>query len=440
MHKFSTYVSVFVLMAMACLAQARDVYADPTSESSLTIYSNADPISFDPQTFISQQVNGNNTSWSSQVPGFGVVKELRTLDLQSGMNEVKFTDVAQFIDPTTVSFSDLTDPTTAIHEQNFQFDLANSEKVLNRYIDKQIGVVIDKGNSFEEIKGTLISAAGSQLVLKTADGVQLVNRNGPQIKLGELPGGLITKPTLVWKIATKQGGKHQVRTTYQTAGITWRSDYNLVLNEKETAADIGAWVTLMNLSGMEFKDTALKLIAGDVQRVTQNNRAHKAEFEGARVMALEDVAGFTEKEFFEYHLYSLPRRVDVKSNATQQITLFPTAKDVRVEKLLVYYGLPEASGWNFWNSPQTDRNLGTQSNPKLDVYLRFKNDAANNMGMPFPRGKMRVYKQDSADGTLEFIGEDLIDHTPRDAKVMIKLGQSFDVVGCLLYTSPSPRD
>src|SRR5262249_4181411 len=133
--------------------------------------------------------------------------------------------------------------------------------------------------------------------------------------------------------------------------------------------------------------------------------------------------------FFEYHLYTLPRRTDIKQNTTQQITLFPTSRGVNVEKVLVYYGLPDAASWSYVAQPQLDRNFGSQSNPKVDVYVRFKNEKSNHMGMPLPKGKVRVYKQDDADGTLEFIGEDLIDHTPRDEKVLVKLGQAFDVVG-----------
>jgi hypothetical protein len=139
--------------------------------------------------------------------------------------------------------------------------------------------------------------------------------------------------------------------------------------------------------------------------------------------------GFQEKSFFEYHLYTLPRRTDVLDNTTQQLTLFPTARGVKTEKVLVYYGLPDAAHWGFFPNPRTERELGSQSNPKVDVYVRFKNSKDNRMGMPLPKGKVRVYKQDDADGTLEFIGEDLIDHTPKDEKVLVKMGQAFDVVG-----------
>ena len=151
--------------------------------------------------------------------------------------------------------------------------------------------------------------------------------------------------------------------------------------------------------------------------------------EARSVLAKSDDSGFVQKPFFEYHLYSLPTRVDVAANSTQQIALFPTVKNFKVEKLLVYYGLPEAAYWGYYGTPQTDRNYGSGSNKKLDVYIQFKNEEKNKLGFPLPKGKVRVYKQDDADQNLEFIGEDLIDHTARDEKVLVKLGQSFDVVG-----------
>ncbi|MBN8549204.1 MAG: DUF4139 domain-containing protein [Deltaproteobacteria bacterium] len=414
------------LFSLALIGVAK---AEDSTGTALTVYSSADPASFDPQQFISQQSQGYNPTAAWQVPGFGVVKEIRSIDLQSGSNELRFTDVAQFIDPTTVSFVDLSDPKTSVSEQNFQFDLANSEKILQRYVDKEVSVSVQKGDSAEEIRGTLVSAAGNEIVLRTPGGIQLLSRSGPQIKLGDLPGGLITKPTLVWKVSSATPGKHKIRTTYQTAGITWRSDYNLILNGQDTAADLNAWVTLMNLSGSSYQNAALKLIAGDVQRVRPSSSRY--EKNARSLMAVQDAApeGFQEKSFFEYHLYSLPHRIDVLSNSTQQLTLFPTAKDLKVEKILLYNGLPDGFYWNNSDSPQTDRNFGNSSNKKLDVYIRFENKENNKMGMPLPAGKVRVYKLDDADGSLEFIGEDLIDHTARDEKVLIKLGQSFDVVG-----------
>lgn len=426
-------VSVLAAAAVSALipSKAAVVLAQDPEGTALTVYSSADPAGFDPQQFIAQQRQGFNPLFAWQVPGFGVVKEARKVSLKSGVNELRFTDVAQFIDPTTVSFLDLTTPgATSVMEQNFQFDLVSPDKVMEKYIDREISVILTHGDTSETVKGTLLSATQGQLVLNTADGVRILSGQGQQVQLGELPGGLITRPTLVWKVSADEAGEHVVRTTYQTGGITWRADYNMLLNPEDTKADIGAWVTLMNLSGAAFKDAKLKLIAGDVQKIAPQAPGYAGM--GAARMAMNKMEmddSFQEKSFFEYHMYTLPRSVDILSNTTQQITLFPTARDVAVEKVLVYYGLPSGAYWNFSAQPNVDRSLGGQSNPKVDVYVRFKNDKNSNMGMPLPKGKVRVYKKDDADGTLEFIGEDLIDHTPKDEKVLIKLGQSFDVVG-----------
>ncbi|HKQ46746.1 MAG TPA: DUF4139 domain-containing protein [Phycisphaerae bacterium] len=408
------------------------LFAADDDGPAVTVYSSADPAGFDPQQFIAQQKMGGNPNFAWQVPGFGVVKELRKLKLNPGKNDLRFTDVAQFIDPTTVSFVDLTHPEgTAVLEQNFEFDLVSPEKIMEKYLDREISVILTRGDNAETVTGKLLSAVQGQLVLSTPEGVRIVASHGQQVKLGELPGGLITKPTLVWKVQAEKGGEHEIRTTYQTSGITWRSDYNMILNESDTKADVGAWVTMMNLSGAAYKNARLKLIAGDVQRIQPRPDGYLARAKGrAMEMAMAaEAPGFEEKAFFEYHLYTLPRRTDILANTTQQITLFPTARDVTVEKVMVYYGLPEAAHWFFTGSPGVDRNLGNQSNPKVDVYVRFKNNKESHMGMPLPKGKVRVYKKDDADGTLEFVGEDLIDHTPKDEKVLIKLGQAFDVVG-----------
>jgi hypothetical protein len=265
-------------------------------------------------------------------------------------------------------------------------------------------------------------------VLQTNDGLRFLGARDPGLRLPSLPDGLLTKPTLEWKVSAERAGARKVRTTYQTAGLTWRADYSLVLSQGDTKADLGAWVSLLNMSGASFPNARLKLVAGDVQRIQPQNGMRRG-FSGAPAAAKAMSVGFEEKAFFEYHLYTLPRRTDVPTSSTQQLLLFPTARGVGVEKVLVYYGLPDAASWSFMPQPRTDRDVRPSSNPKVDVYVRWKNAKENQLGVPLPKGKVRVYEQDDADGTLEFVGEDLIDHTPKDETVMVKVGQAFDVVG-----------
>jgi hypothetical protein len=418
------------LAVVAVLAAASAARSADDEGPAVTIYSSADPAGFDPQQFIAQQKQGYNPFFAQQVPGFAVVKETRTAKLVEGVTDLKFTDVAEFIDPTTVSIVDLTDPAgTSVLEQNFQFDLASPMKILERYVDREIGYVQEKdGAVVKSLTGRLISTNQGQLVLQTPEGLRFLNYGDPGIRLPALPEGLITRPTLVWKLRSAAAGDHKVRTTYQTQGMTWRADYNLVLSADDKTADVGAWVSLLNLCGARFTNARLKLIAGDVNRV-QPRREFETLSEGGVVGRDAEESGFQEKSFFEYHLYTLPRRTDVLDQTTQQLTLFPTARGVAVEKVLVYYGLPDAANWGFVPEPRTDRDIRGSSNPKVDVYVRLKNSKDNRMGMPLPKGKVRVYKEDDADGTLEFVGEDLIDHTPKDESVLVKLGQAFDVVG-----------
>jgi len=393
-------------------------------EVSLTVYSSADPAGFDPQRFISQQRQGWDGNFAWSVPGFGVVRSERTVALDAGLNELLFTDVAAFIDPTTVGFSDLTDPTTAVLEQSFRFDLVSPSKLLERYLDREIEIEREGPQRIESIRGTLLSATQGQVVLRTGDGVKVVPLDDSQISLPELPGGLLTKPALVWRLQASEGGEHRIRATYQTGGMTWRSDYNLVLSADETAGDLTAWVSLMNLSGISFENARLKLVAGDVQRVQA--RPQMLRSRGAEMMADTAAAGFEQQAFFEYHLYTLPRRTDLPMNSTQQIALFPPVSGFEVAKELLY---APTAGMGTFGDPMTRANVGPSGTAKAAVFVAFENRERNRLGMPLPAGKVRVFKQDPKDGTLEFVGEDMIDHTPRNERVRLRLGEAFDVVG-----------
>ena len=407
----------------AALAFAHGTAAGADSDA-LTIYSSAKPGAVSP----GQYLNGGRPQ---AIPGYAVVRHVRPLALQNGRNTVRFSDVAALIDPTTVSFESLTDPGgTSVVEQNFQFDLVSTQKLLERYVDRRISVDQVRGTGVESFAGTLLATRGG-LTLRRDDGsIQLLPHNAG-ITLPELPGGLITRPTLVWDIAARQTATHRSRVSYQTAGITWWADYNLTYAEGTTNAactlDVGAWVSILNRSGATYEEAKLKLVAGDVQRATYPATVPHGAL-AARAMAKEEsVAGFEQKAFFEYHLYTLGRQTTLPDNSTKQIELFPVARGVPCEKTLVYYGAVPAYG--FGPRPVTDRNFGTQMNRKVDVYLQFRNAKSNRMGQPLPAGRMRVSKLDPADSTLEFIGEDAIDHTPEDEQVRVKLGSAFDVVG-----------
>lgn len=422
----SAFIKAIVAATLAAVsASGADVASQaPAPATALTIYSNAAPGSISPDAYRSPS--------RGAVPGYAVVRQERDLDLIKGRNAVRFTDVAALIDPTTVAFESMTDAKgTTVLEQNYQFDLVSTDKLLQKYIDRPIAVDQVRGQMTETFNGTLLSTQGG-VVLRRDDGTVQILPHNAGVRLPALPGGLITRPTLVWDIAAQRPGTHRSRVSYQTQGLTWWTDYNVVYSEGANAnackLDVGAWVSIVNQSGASYADSRLKLVAGDVHRAPASAPALASKRINQAAEREEKNSGFVEKSFFEYHLYTLGRTTTLPDNSTKQIELFPAARRVPCEKLLVYYGAP--GGYRgFLSSPATDRNYGVQSNRKVDVYLQFKNAENNNMGMPLPAGRVRVSKLDTADQTLEFIGEDVIDHTPRNEKLLLKLGSAFDVVG-----------
>lgn len=422
----SLSIRIHLLLAGSVLS-ACAMAADP--QTALTVYSSAQPGGIPAEWY--RPLPGMGTPQASALPGFALVRVDRDLELARGRSTLKFTDVAALIDPTTVQFRSLTDPAgTKVLEQNFQFDLVSTEKLLSRYVDRKVSAESEQGDGVKLIEGTLLSA-NDGLVLRGDDGQIHALRNWSNLRFGELPGGLITRPTLEWDILAAKAGTHRARVSYQTGGITWWTDYNLIFSEGADAnsgfVDVGAWVSLLNQSGASYQDAKLKLIAGDVNRVQPDIGNIVVTGSRAKVYEMADAApGFEEKSFFEYHLYTLGRPATLPNNSTKQIELFDAATRVPAKKQLVYYG---AEGYNFYGSLNQDRDFGPTSNTKVDVWLMLKNDKTSGLGMPLPAGRVRVSQQDKADGSMEFIGEDKIDHTPKDEEVRVKLGTAFDVVG-----------
>jgi len=417
-----------IAVSCACLGLAAREAPAAEPATAITIYSSAQPGAISPEFY--RPIPGQGVPNAMAVPGYALVREEREMNIKSGRSQLSFTDVAALIDPTTVTFTSLSDPATRVLEQNFQFDLVSTQKLLLKFIDKQITVDKNVGNSVTPITGTLLSATDG-IVLRGTDGSIYSLPTYAAVKFPDLPGGLNTRPTLVWDVTSPSGGSQKTRVTYQTGGITWWADYNLIFNEGADAnsglLDLSAWVSIINQSGATYGDAKLKLIAGDVNRVQPEMDAYAKR--GVLAMAAAAPAeqdGFKQKDFFEFHLYTLGRPTTLPNNSTKQIELFDQAKQIPAKKVLLYYG---AVNPYFYPSPYTDRNMGVAMNKKVDVYLEFKNDKQFGLGVPLPAGRLRVSQLDKVDGSLEFIGEDKIDHTPRDEMVRVKLGSAFDVVG-----------
>ncbi|MFZ1289790.1 MAG: hypothetical protein WAR79_06855 [Melioribacteraceae bacterium] len=331
----------------------------------------------------------------------GVIKDTRSIKLNSGVSEISITDVAQFIDPTSVHIK--FDGT--VLEQNYQYDLVSLNKILQKYIDKNIQLINENN---ELVEGKLISALGNQIVLEQKEGglIMLPNTDKYRFNVGSLPQGLITKPTLVWQLNSNKSGNQDVEISYQTLGMNWHAEYVAVLNNDDTKLDLNAWVSIENNSGSTYKNAKLKLVAGDVNRVQDTRPMYKGrELDNIAMSASADQ--FVEKDFFEYHIYNLQRPTTLAQNETKQISLFE-AQNVDAVKKYLY----NSSGYN--------------TNGKVNVIVEFQNKEDQELGVPMPKGKVRVYKSDGE--SIEFIGEDLVDHTPKNETIKLKIGDAFDLV------------
>jgi len=343
----------------------------------------------------------------------GLVKDVRETRLPTGLHETEFTDVAAQIDPTTVHLKSLTDPAgLRILEQNYEYDLLSSQKLMEKYVGRMVRLYNTDGTYLE---AKLLSTAGPVFEI---NGQIHLGHNG-RLVLPSLPENLVSKPTLVWLLRNALAGPQRVEASYLTGGITWKADYVLVLNPADTKADVTGWVTIDNRSGATYGNAALKLVAGDVNRAVDGRRSQRAMEIATKAASMAEAArDFKSEGFFEYHLYTLDGRTTIKDNQTKQLTLM-AAGDVPVVKQLIYYGAQDYYRTSY-GVPM--------SNQKIGVYFDIKNSKDNRLGVPLPKGKVRVYKAD-ASGSQQFVGEDWIDHTPKDERVKIKMGDAFDLVG-----------
>jgi len=333
----------------------------------------------------------------------GVVSETRTLQFEKGIHRLAFRDVPSQIDANSVRFDiEGSGRNVAILEQNYAFDLVSPEQMYAKYIDNEIELVDKEGNLYS---GTLLAYSGGAVTLLEKSGrikiIQLANVT--EVSFPSLPEGLITRPTLFWLYTSDFDGQLDCRVGYQTSGMSWSAEYVGVLSSDEKKLGLSGWSAINNTSGKTYTDATLKLVAGEI---------HRAEAKPPRALmktfaVAEEAAGkgFEEKAFFEYHLYTLPRKATLADKEIKQISLFEPA-ETAIEKVFVYK--PER-------------------NPKnVEVAIKLQNSTETGLGLPLPAGRVRLFKADD-DGSLILLGEDRIEHTPKDEELNLKVGYAFDI-------------
>lgn len=346
-----------------------------------------------------------------------LVKDVRKITLNKGVGTLRFMDVASRIMPETVLVRSLNNPKAlSIIEQNYEYDLISSRKLLDKYVGKDMLILeLDK----DGVKKGFVNAT---LLSNNEGPVFRINKeiylDYPGIKvLPELPANLIAKPTLTWTYDNDAAKAHEVEVSYLTEGMNWKADYVMRLDKDDKVATLAGWVTLDNHSGTSYNDARLSLIAGEVHRAPRV-RHEEDQMLGRAYKMAEAAPQFSEKSFFEYHMYDLKRKTTIKDNQTKQIE-FMTANNVKLKK--EYVVKPAEYYWytSEWHDEAQKKQVG--------VYLKFMNTEANSLGMPIPAGVIRLYKSDD-DNSVRFIGEDAVEHTPREEEVVLKIGDAFDVV------------
>ena len=345
-----------------------------------------------------------------------LVKDQRKVKLNAGMQKLAIRDVSAQMRPETALLRSLSNPGSfTTLEQNFDFDLLTPEKLLEKYVGKSVSIIKTNAATGEEkTEQATVLSANNGVVLKIGNRIETGIPG--RIVYDDIPVNLRDRPTLVTQINNKAAAEQTIELSYLTGGLAWKADYVAELSPKEDTVDLSGWVTLTNTSGTSYNNAKLQLVAGDVNRVQENFPRPMALRKNLEMMAADAAAPMAEESLLEYHLYSLDRPTTIAENQTKQVALL-SATGVPARKELVLRGADY-----YYQSQQGD--LGTKI--KVGVFVEFDNKEASKLGMPLPKGIMRVYKKD-AQGNAQFVGEDNIDHTPKNEVVRLKLGESFDV-------------
>jgi hypothetical protein len=351
-----------------------------------------------------------------------LIKDRRRLTLPAGRVDLAYRDVSARITPQTALLRELGDAGgVQVLEQNFDFDLLTPAKLLEKYVGREVGIVRTHPTTGEETEETATVLAASQgVVLRIGTGAEQRIEASPDGKLPgrivyrDIPPNLRDRPTLVLSLESAAVGERELELSYLSGGLAWQADYVGELSPDETALDLTGWVTLTNRSGTTYRDAKLQLVAGEVNLVQDAMPDMMVMDAAPRAAGM--AKQMTEESLFEYHLYTLGRPTSIADNQTKQVSLLNAPDVVTRKELLIQGGAGSYRGAR--GDLAEDLDVG--------VFVEFTNDEASNLGMPLPQGTVRIYKRDS-DGNAQFVGEDRIDHTPKNETVRLKLGESFDV-------------
>ncbi len=352
--------------------------------------------------------------------GRGLVREERNIDLVAGVNEVRFMDVAEQIQAPTVRVAPIEGAPFNVLEQNYEYDLLSPAKLLDKFVGQTITLVQQKmmNNSTvdEPVEAKLLS--NNNGTVWEIGGKVVINPPYSRMIFPNVPENLIAKPTLIWQIGAPTAGKRKIEASYITGGMQWSADYVLSLDPTEERAGLQGWVTINNNSGASYKDAKLKLVAGDVHKAEMPGLLRLEERQQSDMALPASAPAFAEEGLFEYHLYTLDRPSTIRNAQTKQIQLLQ-AEGIRITKDYVLNG-----GMQYFQSVWS----GPPTKEKIAVFISFKNtEATPGLGQPLPKGIVRVFKKDRS-GSPQLIGEDNIDHTPRNEDVKLELGNAFDIV------------
>ncbi|HEY6211220.1 MAG TPA: hypothetical protein VIW45_02995, partial [Vicinamibacterales bacterium] len=347
-----------------------------------------------------------------------LVRDVRDLQLPRGSFDLDFQDIAATVNPATVHFRSLTEPSRiSVLEQNYEYDLLEPDKLLRKYVGRDVTLMRSReenGSTRQEaVKARLLSYNNAP-VWQIGDEI-VTGLDAHQLRFAELPANLYSRPTLIWSLDNRGGPRHRVEASYLAGRLSWSADYVLTVSRDDKSGDVDGWVTLTNGSGTAFRKTRLQLVAGDLNRVRQVfGRAMEA---AKRDMPVNAAAPMAQEAFSDYHLYTLGRKTTINNNETKQLTMLtgtgiPVRKRYVVDGQAFYYRNPQHPG-----SPIKDT---------VQVYYELKNEERGGLGIPMPAGVVRVYQADSSGG-VQFVGEDRIDHTPKDETLNLKIGNAFDV-------------